>query len=34
LLEAIERVLADADAGRMVNQSELAAELAARYGRR
>jgi prevent-host-death family protein len=34
LLEAIERGLADADAGRMVNQSELAAELAARYGRR
>jgi prevent-host-death family protein len=34
LLESIERGLADADAGRMVNQSELVAELAARYGRR
>ena len=34
LLEAIERGLADADSGRMVNQTELAAELAARYGRR
>ena len=30
---AIERGLADADSGRMVNQAELAAELAARYGR-
>ncbi len=31
---AIERGLADADSGKMVNQSELAAELAARYGKR
>jgi prevent-host-death family protein len=31
---AVERGLADADSGRMVNQSELAAELATRYGRR
>jgi prevent-host-death family protein len=34
LLEAIERGLTDADSGRMVSQPELAAELAARYGRR
>jgi prevent-host-death family protein len=34
LIESIERGLADADSGKMVNQAELAAELAARYGRR
>jgi prevent-host-death family protein len=31
-VEAVERGLADADAGKVVNQADLAAELATRYG--